>query len=211
MQRDQTGFTLVEMVLAAAIFSFALLILTSGMLRLFNIYQNGMAVRATQQAARYAVDQMTRDIQASSSMVSGGATRLCVYFEDVTQSGNGNGIVYYMSDNAGTEQTTSVNGTNVEPRQLRRAVLTNVPITTCPAASTATQAASVTSQDASVLSLGIGAAPAANPKLATVTLRLAASNSLDLVDATLNCKNEEGQQYCSVTEVVTSAATGGGL
>jgi len=63
---DQDGFTLVELLLALAIFSFGLLIITKGMITLLGYYQNSIESRYTQQAARIGIDQVSLAATSSS-------------------------------------------------------------------------------------------------------------------------------------------------
>jgi prepilin-type N-terminal cleavage/methylation domain-containing protein len=59
----QSGFTFVELIVAMALGSMALLVLTVGIIRLFHMYQSGVAIRSTQQSARAAADIMSQDIR----------------------------------------------------------------------------------------------------------------------------------------------------
>ena len=63
--RRQRGFTLVELMLAMAIFSFVMLVMTTAVIRLVHFYQSSIDLRATQQAARDISGDITQDAQQS--------------------------------------------------------------------------------------------------------------------------------------------------
>ncbi|HSX48153.1 MAG TPA: prepilin-type N-terminal cleavage/methylation domain-containing protein [Candidatus Nanoarchaeia archaeon] len=71
--RAQGGFTLIELILATAIFSFMLLIVAQGLLQAYHTQQNSMISRDTEQNARLAMDTMTREARTASDVTYGGA------------------------------------------------------------------------------------------------------------------------------------------
>jgi prepilin-type N-terminal cleavage/methylation domain-containing protein len=71
MRRQQQGFTIVELLIAMAIFSIMSVILSSGIIRLFALYQSGASIRLSQQAARTIAEQVTRDAQGADVIVAG--------------------------------------------------------------------------------------------------------------------------------------------
>lgn len=58
MLKQDSGYTLVELLLAMAIFSFGLLVIVGGSLSLFDYYQNSIQSRAVQLAARTAINRI---------------------------------------------------------------------------------------------------------------------------------------------------------
>lgn len=74
----QKGFTLVELIVAMAFFSFMLLLVSVGYLQINKIYQSGVASRRTQQAARAVHDDIAREVRAASSINVVSTDRLCV-------------------------------------------------------------------------------------------------------------------------------------
>lgn len=56
----QQGFTIVELLLAMALFSFILLAVSSGVIKLIQIYTSGVGIRNTQQFARNFSEQFTQ-------------------------------------------------------------------------------------------------------------------------------------------------------
>ena len=79
MRKPEAGFTLVELLLAMAVFSFMLVIVTSGYIQLMRIYQSGLASRATQQNARGVVDNIEQVMRtAGKGWTNTGNTTLCL-------------------------------------------------------------------------------------------------------------------------------------
>ena len=62
--KDQAGFTLTELLLAMAFFSYILLALTAGYIQLNRQYVKGQTVREVHQAGRVLMEQITRDIRS---------------------------------------------------------------------------------------------------------------------------------------------------
>jgi prepilin-type N-terminal cleavage/methylation domain-containing protein len=114
---DQTGFTLVELLLAMAIFSFMLLIMSAGVIRLIHFYQATLDVRATQQAAREVSDDLTEAARQSSLITVsnvgpayGGQPESAVcFFSSLSHNADstitGSGIAFYAQQ-TGTYQWT---------------------------------------------------------------------------------------------------------
>lgn len=59
----QKGFTIIELLIATTIFSFVLLIATTGIIRIGNLYYKGITVAKTQDAIRNISDELTRSVQ----------------------------------------------------------------------------------------------------------------------------------------------------
>src|SRR5688500_10704829 len=77
--RKSSGFTLVELIVALAFFSFMLLIVSAGFLQIGRIYQSGVSLRRTQQAARSVTTEIAREVRGASSISSvSGVDRLCL-------------------------------------------------------------------------------------------------------------------------------------
>ena len=78
MAPRNAGFTLVELVMALAFFSFMMAILSIGVLQIMEIYQAGVSSRRTQQAARVAMEDITREVRAASRVEVDGPDHLCL-------------------------------------------------------------------------------------------------------------------------------------
>jgi prepilin-type N-terminal cleavage/methylation domain-containing protein len=69
MHRNQTGFTLVELLIATTIFSVILLAATTTLIQVGRMYYKGVISSKTQNAARSITDDITRTLQFSGGAV----------------------------------------------------------------------------------------------------------------------------------------------
>lgn len=76
--KQPRGFTLVELIVAMALFSMMLLIISVGVLQIMKMYQSGLASRQTQQAARLALEDITREVRNSSTAIVPALDTLCL-------------------------------------------------------------------------------------------------------------------------------------
>ncbi len=81
----QSGFTIIELLIATLVFSIILLLLSTGLIQIARIYYKGITTSRTQQTARTIMDSISRDIQFSGSSVpvtitsdGGGKYHFCV-------------------------------------------------------------------------------------------------------------------------------------
>lgn len=72
------GFTLIELVVAMAFFTFMMAFLTIGILQIMRIYQAGVSTRRTQQAARVSMEEITREVRNASAIGVAQENRLCL-------------------------------------------------------------------------------------------------------------------------------------
>ena len=80
-RNDQAGFSLIELLLAMALFSFGLLVIAVGFIGLFGIYQSGVVNRETQANSRVALDrivQISRQATSFNAVPGAAAGVLCV-------------------------------------------------------------------------------------------------------------------------------------
>lgn len=61
--KRQKGFTIVELMIATAVFSFILLIATNGIIKIGQLYYKGVTQARTQEAARNISDELSRSLQ----------------------------------------------------------------------------------------------------------------------------------------------------
>lgn len=78
LRRNNKGFTLVELILATAVFSIALIAITAALIQLFKAYQSGISIRKTQNSARVVSEELTR-MARSSSAIDGSNSSLCFF------------------------------------------------------------------------------------------------------------------------------------
>src|SRR5690554_8236963 len=68
MKDRQSGFTLVELLLATALFSFILLFVTTGFIQINRAYNKGITVKRMHQSAREIIDELSRALLESTSI-----------------------------------------------------------------------------------------------------------------------------------------------
>ncbi len=69
--RKQSGFTIVELMVATMVFSVVLLLVTAGIIQIARVYYKGVTETNTQNAARSIIDNISQAIQFSGDDVSG--------------------------------------------------------------------------------------------------------------------------------------------
>jgi type II secretory pathway pseudopilin PulG len=77
--KKQNGFTMVELVLAMAIFIFVLIVVINSISGLYRIYQAGVGIRDTQQQARSMSEEITRATRDAAHIITG-ANSVCLYY-----------------------------------------------------------------------------------------------------------------------------------
>lgn len=89
------GFTLIELMLAMALFSLGLLVVAAGFLSLLHLYQNGVVSRATQHDSRFGINQILTDSHdARGYIVTHGASDIvCMIGAEKGYYVNGNRLV----------------------------------------------------------------------------------------------------------------------
>jgi prepilin-type N-terminal cleavage/methylation domain-containing protein len=69
--KSQIGFTLIELILAMAIFTLGLLVIVFGVISLIKVYQNGVITRNTQFAIRSSFSRIDQATQTASGFLVG--------------------------------------------------------------------------------------------------------------------------------------------
>jgi prepilin-type N-terminal cleavage/methylation domain-containing protein len=193
MRLSQHGFTLVELLIAMAVFSFMMMIVTAGFIQVVRIHQSGIASRATQQNARLVLDTITKQIrEAGTATVGTGRTaqltQLCL------TKGSQN-LEYYVDGNDNLWV-----GANPAPGS-------------CVAPTVMTDWNKLNDSTVRVKQFVATTTQAVAPGLGTVmvTLTVASNNNLDALDATqTRCLPGAGSQFCAVTTLSSTAGLRGG-
>lgn len=86
---NQRGFTLVELLLATAVFSIALVAITAALIQLFKMYQSGISIRKTQHSARVISEELTVKARAAQTVI-GEDGWLCMVTPEKTTNVDGN-------------------------------------------------------------------------------------------------------------------------
>jgi prepilin-type N-terminal cleavage/methylation domain-containing protein len=191
--KNQRGFTLVELLIAMAVFSFMMMIVTAGFVQVVRIHQSGIASRATQQNARLILDAVSKQIRQSGTAIvtAGGTSQLTQLWLT-----NGSQLEYYVDPSGDLWAGTNVGscGPPSDPDHLPGWSKLNDPTVAV------TQFLATTT------------APV-HPGMGTVmlTLTLASKNNLDALDSTkTRCLPGAGSQFCAVTTLSSTASLRGG-
>lgn len=192
LDAKQTGFTIIELLIATLVFSTILLILSSGLIQIGRQYYKGITTSRTQQVTRNVIDDISRNIQ-----FSGDKTPITVH---------GAGTFYFCINNY--RYTYKLNTKLVANSSNHVFVRDIYPACDAPA----------NLADISSLS-GASELLAANMRLAnlvisppsgslyTVTIRVASGDDdlLDLSTPTAaKCKSQAGSQFCATAELQTT-------
>lgn len=82
MKRNTAGFTIIELMIASAIFSVVLILCVTALLQIGRMYYKGVTSSRTQEAARTILDEISQAIQFSSGQVTtpsiGNPYRFCI-------------------------------------------------------------------------------------------------------------------------------------
>lgn len=188
---QQGGFTLVEITLAMAIFTFMLLIVSMAYINIARLYSASTAARNVQQNNRFAMEQMSRVARSANEAV-------------VSQIGANNGTASWLcfGSRAGSQIFYLENVGDVYKNRLHQAT-----ISSCPASSDAVPAVTndqvISSENAYVARL---VADTSTPQLVGITLTMVSKT--DLLDTsaptTLQCKRGAGSEFCAVNNLTTT-------
>lgn len=88
-RNNQKGFTLVELLLATAVFSIALVAITTALIQLFKMYQSGISIRKTQHSARVISEELTVNTRAAQTII-GGSSWVCMVMPEKKTNVDGN-------------------------------------------------------------------------------------------------------------------------
>lgn len=208
IRRNQTGFTLIELMIATIVFSVVLLLCTASLIYVGRLYYKGVTASKTQETARAIMDEVAQAIQFSGTDVTPESPLGTTY--DVRAYCIGGRLYTYQVGKQVT--TTGVLGAN----QARHAMVVN-DNPGCTSAAVPQQMDPLSPADSKELvaermrltKLEITPVnPAAG--LYRVTVKVVHGND-DLLDnvgspdpGTINCKLGQGSQYCAVSELTTT-------
>jgi prepilin-type N-terminal cleavage/methylation domain-containing protein len=181
VNQKQHGFTLVELLLAMAFFSFILLFVTTGFIMVNRAYNKGLTVKLVQDEGRRTMETLTREIRSTSS--EGIST--------AADCAELNGNIYIWSER--------IDG-STDPKKPYR--LQKIEGTTC--SNRSGTAVDMLNDRIGVQSLSI-TEPDANG-LVYIDLVLSTSDT-DLLDSNTGsstaCELGNGEQYCDVVHMET--------
>ena len=189
---NQRGFTLVELTLALAIMTFMTLALASGILNFYQIYQNGLSSRTTQENARSIADTITSDGRSKTGYMFGPALAgqwnmrpLCLL--SASEASGVVSVIMYDFNSSG---------------ELVRKIIPNQPGSfACINNTAGTNERVLSAQGTRIVRFtDIGA----DPGVLGVNMTVASINGIDGVDANGRCATADNSQWCSATNLAVT-------
>ena len=210
-KRHDDGFSLIELLVAMALFSFLLLIVSSGFIGVVRTYQAGVSQRLVQQNSRLIIDDITRTVRiAQKVQVAPGNVSVTLggvpgsLKQDIVCLNTSTGIIVYAVE-------------RVAQGRLRQGIY---PVSTpCAYPSAGTIATWRTLGDVSVMvgkfSVTSTASQGASQQTASIGLSTASIFSQSLLvpvtsTSDFACKPQAGSQYCSVSHFIGTVQLRGG-
>jgi prepilin-type N-terminal cleavage/methylation domain-containing protein len=191
-QAGQEGFTLIELLVAMTVFTFMLMIVTTGFIQVVRVHQAGIASRTTQQNTRLVMDAVMKDVRQGAAATIGG-------------SGNLNTVCL----SKGSQATQyAVNGTGY----LMSSVITAAAAAACAPPNNFTGWKTLNDTSVTVTRFIVTKSAPTGPGMGTVTvtMTMASINNPTLNAAKTACLPGAGSQFCAITTLSSTAALRGG-
>lgn len=188
------GFTLVELLLAMAFFSFILTFVVAGFVQINRAYTKGITVRRVQEGARAVMEDLTRAMRTAGSVTNSSATppyRICF--------GNTR-IGWNQYDGSGLESTETLGGEQINY------VKTFDGNTTCDAPFSPTQD-NTSPLDELVKLQHLSIRQVGPPELRTYAIKVVTSSvedsDFDNKGENATCRVQVGDQFCDIATLET--------
>jgi type II secretory pathway pseudopilin PulG len=203
-QQAEAGFTLVELILATAFIAFILIFMLATMLQVMSNYNKGLAIKQINQAARTAVEEMSRLVQGTDTSAINTA-----YINNGRVCFGGVSYVWNIKGATTNKYTSGTSFTMVRVNDTGGAL--------CAAGLPAVNAANASELlSSNIWVQQVGVTVSSNQKLVDITMGLstASPNQPTGTDAILGtiCDGSKNSQYCAIATFKTTVATknGGG-
>ena len=185
----QSGFTLIELVVAMGIFSAMLIVILNGFIMVTRIYDAGITSRTTQQNVRLILDDFVKNAHYSGKVDISHSPQVCLF--------KGTNTIFYALDSSGNLWRTTTSGS------------------TCPVATpSAPTWQQLNDSTAKVIAFAPTVTSGVNGGQGTVSLAItvaARSNLENLFFQNSSCiSGANGSQYCSVAALATTVYLSGG-
>jgi len=218
MWQEQSGFTIVELMIATLVFSIVLLVITVGVLNFTSSYYKGINSSTTQTTAQNAIDSVAQAIQFSSSGTAGtdvapsglfcAGSRMFLYslgvqYQGGTPSSSNWGLYMFPNPHTANCDTSGIGsfagGTELLGKGMRVA---NVSVTNSNPTENLWQIAlTVVYGDSDLLcQSSLGGAQGGCQSSAQAFAATATVSGVDV-----GCKSQIGSQFCSVAALSTVA------
>jgi prepilin-type N-terminal cleavage/methylation domain-containing protein len=193
----QGGFTLVELLIAMAIFSLMLLVIVSGFLQVVRIQQAAVASRNTQHNARFALEEMVREARTASEVTVITGPPGPAPLHAVCLRSEGGLVRYQVSSSRLYRASYPLSGSCSSPPPSGERAMTAPDVAVVRLQATATSTGPVVPPQPG-LRISIGVASTAD------TSRLQSADQFRSCNQSLG-----GSQYCSVTNLESSVTLRG--
>ncbi len=191
---NQTGFTILELMIATIVFSTVLLIATTSVIQISKAFYKGFISSATQETTRNIIEEISRAIQFSGGSIVG----------STAGTGVAAGQSYFCINN---KTYTYVLGKQVVDGATPTNALTYENTATCTPPTSATLGAGARQLVPAKMRLANLALTNPTPNVYTITVRVVYGDD-DLLNnassTTANCKSTAGNQFCAVSELSTT-------
>ena len=137
-QRSSKGFTIIELMVATAIFSLTLVILLTAFLRIGNMFYKGVSISNTQEVARTTIQDISDDIKFANDKPTVGANFFCIgqhrYKYNLGKQVGATGTPYGLEREDIPGGACSIGATGTSPQELLGSgmQLNSISIDSCP-------------------------------------------------------------------------------
>ncbi len=214
--RDQQGFTIVELMIATAVFSLVILVITAGVLHFTTEYYHGITSSTTQGIARDVVDDISQAIQFSGQvpvqsaaaqtgyLCAGGQEFIYNIGAEVKTDGSVQGLTEYTIGGAACTATPSGTGTELLQPSMRLAQFLVQPISS---GSSLYQVSIVIAMGDNDLLCDSTLPPANQGGCNRTAAAFTTTAQIYTAGTNLVCKEQTGSQFCYVSDLSTTAGT----
>lgn len=191
---DNKGFTLVELLLAMAFFSFILLFITTGFIVVNRAYNKGITVKLIQDEARSTMEKLVREVRSANTVTEDASVPGCItinsdsYYWFVPVSGDALSPMRLM-----VARDTTCSEAEVAPSPVGEDLLH--------------ERVGVQYMEISRVSDGGNSAPFYKVHMILSTVDADLLDSTGLTASCLTQSASSGNQYCDLVELVTIVST----
>jgi type II secretory pathway pseudopilin PulG len=189
-QKFAGGFTIVELLIATAVFSTILLVCTAALLQIGRVYYKGVTATQTQEVARQVIDDISRNIQFNGGNVQ-------------PTTGTLTGTDYKFC--VGSKRYSYVLGNKLEAGTQPNVLVVDQPSSCDTSPPQSLSSGSLAAGSRELLSPNMRLAKlevAGSAPIYTVTVRVIYGDN-DLINAD-QCKGGAGSQFCATSELSTT-------
>lgn len=195
LPKNTQGFTIIELLIATSIFSVVLLLCTTGIIQVTNLYYKGITATRTQEAARNIIEEISRGIQYSGGRivtpVPGAISYFCI----------GSTRYSYVTDRKLVDTAPTSDDAYhvlVTDTNANCSTYLNIAPLALPAGSK-----ELMTPDMRLISLTITNTPAGS-SLYIITVRVVSGKGANLDSSHKQCDGGSNNQFCAASELRTT-------